>query len=557
MNIQTDELAKSDPFLRALKYRREGIATSFTVPGQKDAAVKWGKYVRQAPTIAETYHTFNRLERKYNSELGLLLVTGQEVNGKRLYVLDADSKAESEKRAVELAGTLQVKSSEGKLHAYFLSDKILATKLKPNGLDVDLKGFGSYVRAPFTLRDDGNRYLPTADKAEIKTINQIEGVPFEDSPVPRKQPSTFVWKVLTGDYEPVGKKAGKKQGEFASRSEAEYAAVLNMAQQGFTFEEIEWYFEHYAHKTKSKYKKIDKNDQSKNPTPAGKEYLREAFTSAIAFLQQQEEKRNTYEAIDNLVLFSQMLKWDWRGGSNELAVYNAFLRRAKAVNRLEGLAFSLDEISIESNLSKSGVRKVLKRFIGQYNLLSVEKYGTWNYATTYNLNTKPNFLVAERVKIGKRYYKKSISGHSYLGTSSLWDKGALKLSYEVLNYQDSDFFASKQGNTTYRIVSDILLTGATSLKELRNSTGCCYSTLHKHLDLLAKVGLVKKENKVYTLISTDFDTAAKLLLLDGTREKKRKNLELYRLDRYYQARLRYLKSKGKTVFNLVTGEDLS
>lgn len=556
MNIQTNEFAKNDPFLRALKYRKEGIATSFTIPGQKDAAVKWGKYVRKAPTIAETYHTFARLERKYNSELGLLLVTGQEVNGKRLYVLDADSKEESEKRAIELAGTLQVKSSEGKLHCYFLSDKILATKLKPNGLDVDLKGFGSYVRAPFTLRDDGSRYIPTKANAEIKTINEIEGVPFEESPVPKKQPSTFVWKILTGDYEPVGRRVEKKQGEFVSRSEAEYAAVLNMAQQGFTLQEIEWYFEHYAHKTKSKYKKIDKNDQKKTPTSAGKEYLQEAYNSAVAFIKEQEEKRDTYEAIDNLVLFSQMIKWDWRGGSNELAVYNAFLRRAKAVNRLEGLSFSLDEISIESNLSKSGVRKVLKRFINQYNLLSVKDKATWNYSTTYNLSTKPNFLLSERVKSGKRYYKKSISGHSYLDTSLLWDKGALKLSYEVLDYQASDFFASRQGNTTYRIVSDMLIAGATSLKELRNSTGCCYSTLHKHLDLLAKVGLVEKKDKTYTLISADFDTAAKLLLLDGTREKKRKNLELYRLDRYYQARLRYLKGKGKNVFNLMTGEVL-
>lgn len=557
MILDLARFGDTDPLLRSFEYKKQGIATSFCKSGEKDPAVKWGKYIRQAPTIAETYHTFSRLEKQYKGELGLLLPTGQKIGNKYLYVLDADTKEESEKRAIELGSTLLVKSSEDKLHAYFLSDRILATKNKPNGQGLDLKGYGGYVRAPFTFRDDGNRYLPTANNAEIKTINEIEGVPFEESPIPKKQPSTFVWMVLTGDYEPVGRKVKRKKGEFASRSEAEYAAVLNMIQQGFTFEETEWYFEHYAHKTKSKYKKIDKNDQKKTPTPAGKEYLREAYNSAIAFLKEQEEKRNTYEAIDNLVIFSQMIKWDWRGGSNELAVYNAFLRRAKAVNRLKGLSFSLDEISIESNLSKSGVRKVLKKFTGQYNLLSVEKQGTWNYSTTYNLSTKPNFLVAERVKISKRFYKKSISGHSYLDISLLWDKGALKSSYEVLDYQASDFFASRQGNTTYRIVSDMLLSGATNLKELRNSTGCCYSTLHKHLDLLAKVGLVKKENKTYTLISADFDAAAKLLLLDGIREKKRKNLELYRLDRYYQARLRYLKSKGKNVFNLVTGEDLS
>jgi len=155
----------------SLEYRDRGFSV---IPLRgKRPRVAWKKYTERLPTVGELVHWFGEMsQREACPNVGI--VCGQI---SRLVVLDADS----EDVAVEIASALpstQLMSRTGRgMHFFFQlgEGQVVPTRVRIAGIQLDVRGDGSYVVAPPSVHaDTGTQY---------RWFTPIEYVDLDDLPV--------------------------------------------------------------------------------------------------------------------------------------------------------------------------------------------------------------------------------------------------------------------------------------------------------------------------------------------------------------------------------------
>lgn len=137
----------------ALRYEAMGFCVIPLLPGQKEPAIKWGKYQNRRSTPKEIMEWWKKWP---NANIGV--VTGQ-ISG--LETLDFDRYKENYDEAIESIALMEknaprAKTPRGGLHVYFKASGLKsAVDIFPG---VDLRGEGSYIVVPPSVNGNGKKY---------------------------------------------------------------------------------------------------------------------------------------------------------------------------------------------------------------------------------------------------------------------------------------------------------------------------------------------------------------------------------------------------------------
>jgi archaellum biogenesis ATPase FlaH len=149
-------------------------------PKGKKPVIQWEHYQSNKPTEKELIRWFS--ETDYN----IGIVTGKISN---LVVVDSDDGSEA---PFGLNSELKVKTSKG-YHLYFSYTDGIKNKVRVNGQQVDVRGDGGYVVAPFSIHETGHMYrfvLPEGKKVHQCKMQPI-GEKFEQTISEPKQTPEF------------------------------------------------------------------------------------------------------------------------------------------------------------------------------------------------------------------------------------------------------------------------------------------------------------------------------------------------------------------------------
>ena len=324
----------------ALKFARDGFSIIPIRPGSKTPLLLWARYQRWPLSLQKISRIWQR--GAYN--VAVLCAAGAAPKFRRLVILDYDCPELFARHSAFLPETWITETGRaGCRHVWLYAPGPVASR-KIGALDV--KGVGGYCMIPPSLHPSGERYRWLQRPKHIAEVGWelLERIGLQRPSQPDPQITTKAWRILQGTRSARGR-------PYATRSEAEHAAVMSMVTMGSQWEAVYGAFSSHAHE-RSKFRELERTRGPDNAM----NWLRRSYAKARA--RERAQSGVLRAAMDSLLAQVPDLAMTRRSAANVRAVYGALVRQAVRLQKPE-ISFSVRAIGDAVGLSKNAVARAL------------------------------------------------------------------------------------------------------------------------------------------------------------------------------------------------------
>jgi len=368
-------------FRKFLELRATGINAIPAKSQSKEPALGWIQH-RYRPL------SFQKAEQFCKEDSNLLAVCGSRgVDGWYLNELDCDTREAVAAAKAWLAKhgikTLEFTSEsnpkpQNRLKVWFKTDKPVITSRKDFPFEIRTRHCLTAVpsnihpktKQPYRICSEADLFRIARLTTNHPAIQELGLVPTED----RDDMGQAVYTILKGSARIVGKGNKKTPGEYESRSEAEYTAVLLLLEKNWSETAIRDLFENHAGDN-THFKGM------KNSTAANR-WLTNCFIKAKRWIQ--EDKSTFKQKIRKIREDLNKLCWAYSGGRTDYLVINAHLDRMKRCHRDEYLA-SLTDIGVILGFSRDKVLRSQRRLMALGYIVPVRNH-TFRLSTVWKVS---------------------------------------------------------------------------------------------------------------------------------------------------------------------------
>lgn len=324
----------------ALDFARQGFSVIPIRPGSKTPLLLWARYQRWPLSLQK----IARIWQRGDYDVAVLCAAGAAPHYRRLVILDYDCPDLFARHAPILPKTwITGTGRNGCVHVWLFAPGPVASR-KIGALDV--KGVGGYCMIPPSLHPSGERYRWLERPRNIAEVgwDLLERIGLQRPGQPDPGITGNAWRILQGARSARGR-------PYASRSEAEHAAVMSMVAMGSDWSGVYSAFARHAH-AGAKFRELER---IRGPD-AAKAWLRRSYAKARTRESTQSDILSA--AMDDLLARVPDLARSRRSAANVRAVYGAVLRQAVRMQKTE-ISFSVRAIGDAAGLSKNAVVRAL------------------------------------------------------------------------------------------------------------------------------------------------------------------------------------------------------
>lgn len=359
---------------------------------------------------------------------------------------------------------------------------------------IDLK-YNGHVVAPFSIHNTGIQYLFQTPLDSIPEFS-LKDLPFEYEIIENIQLNNNQKKPFICDVRPHGipyrlfKSLKGEQDRYDSRSEHEYALIVNLVKDGWNFEQIYSLFEIHA-KENTHYR--EKNDYRHR-------WLKNSFDKASQYLSSNVRDIDT--VINGLYAYADNpFNFPGRAGHTDRAVFLSIINIARRTGRIKGIGASTREIAEMAGINRLTADKSLKR-ISELEKVQNEfcKNGFSIYPNIFNIKIE---IISYDVKPThiEGFVDHDLFRHRGLG------KTGLQLFKCFIENPDKEL----------------------NFSELVQKTNLNKMTVSRKIKLMVSLKIIEKNLTAYKFIKNcSLDEAASML---GTYGKKEKQHSIHREER--------------------------
>ena len=533
----------TDSLLTALEYHELGLAAIPVPSASKRATRSWRQWQDRAPKPSDLQAMFD------NGPANIGVVCGRASNN--LLVLDCENEqsfAENGARleALDINTWTTQRAANGSPHDggghYWLRtpEAVRGKRVDPA---LELRGQGQYVLAPPSEHPGGGEYRFVNRPGEIykldslDTLDWLELVPA--APIPKRSPKAN--KLLFGDQATIN--------SYPSRSEAEYALCVSLANNGFEYTDVRALFRNFP--GPGKFREMNAKD------PANAErYLYHTWSKA-----KEWAIANPGEAIlfaRAAIEWATSRPWSGRTGATDRAVYLAHLSIVQKCGR-QPYAASCRDLAELSGVSWDTASKATHR-LRDGGLIELVQNATATFAHRYTLLATPTCtpnshqpaplpdtpppkpcggVSEEGASWGDSVPDAPIPTHSHtnlhlpLSLPQYTPVGEWQVKVQVapVDTEHDTFRWYGLGKTGGEVLAALEAMEQGTVKEIIAATGRHRNTVQRKLKTMAELGMVERVSAyVWRFVGGDLDAAAEELGTSGVGERERQQHEQDRQD---------------------------
>lgn len=360
-------------------------------------------------------------------------------------------------------------------------------------------GQGAYVAAPRSaVEGEVYRYIASSLN-QLPVINLADIIPILKNPEISTEPD------LKHPSIPRPTKfllLGSNLDKYASRSEAEQAILVGLANAGISFEET---FELFMkHPCAGKFRELYRND----PNNAVR-WLRYSWEQAVSWSKDKDSP--TRLMINKLIKSYRNITWQGRSGVSDRAVYGAHLEIAWSASKLVYVA-SMRDLADRAGVSVFTASNSTHRLI-KSGRIKLNRAATVELANIYEINPETMGIT---LTLPHSTYREVLEIVPPVNVSNTLDRSVWREWNKKIPFESHDLWRNKVGlgKVGCQIYWVLLNGGPLSIKELSEITGRCRKTVERRtkqmsgiLDTITGelIAMVERGDDGKWSAKTDFD----------------------------------------------------